>query len=97
MVIIAILTGAASFFNYFWWVNYELPGALKIVSIAVQAVLIVLTVIAAARYRGKRLRASFDRAGYRIFTLPFAVIFASILGNLAVLAVLILRAAGTID
>jgi hypothetical protein len=96
MVALAVLTGAASLLNYFWWANYELPGVLQIVSIAVQAALMILTVVAAVRYRGNRLRASYNKAGYKIFTVPFAVIFVFILGNLAVLTVLILRAVGII-
>jgi hypothetical protein len=95
-VVIALLTGAASLLNYFWWANNELSAELRIVSIAAQAVLTLLTVIAAVRYRGKRLRKSYDGAGYKIFTVTFAVVIMSVLGNIAVLAVLSLRMAGVI-
>jgi hypothetical protein len=93
-MVIALLTGAASFLNYFGWTNYDLSAEFKIISIATQAVLTLLTVIAAVRYRGKRLRRSYDGAGYKIFTIPFAVVFLSVLGNIAVLVVLLLRMMG---
>jgi hypothetical protein len=93
-MVIALLTGAASHLNYFWWANYELSAEFRIISIAAQAVLTLLTVIAAVRYRGKRLRRSYDGAGYKIFTMPFAVVFLSVLGNIAVLVVLLLRMMG---
>jgi hypothetical protein len=96
MFVVALLTGAASFFNYFWWANYEVPGALRIVSIAVQAALMAITIMAAIRYRGKRIRKSCDGAGYKIFTFPFAIMVLSIIGNAAVLAVLLLYALGVI-
>jgi hypothetical protein len=96
-VLVAALTGIAAFFNYYWWANYELPVALRVISIASQAVLTVITVIAAIRYRGKRLRKSYDGAGYKIFTVPFAIIFLLILGNIAVLAVLALFATGVVQ
>jgi hypothetical protein len=96
-MVIALLTGAASFLNYFWWANYELSAEFKVISIAAQAALTLLTVIAAVRYRGKRMRKSYDGAGYRIFTVPFALVFISVLGNAAVLVVLSLRMAGVIQ
>jgi hypothetical protein len=96
-MLVALLTGVASLLNYFWWANSELSAEFKIISIAEQAVLTLLTVIAAVRYRGKWLRRSYDGAGYKIFTLPFALVFMSILGNIAVLAVLSLRMAGVIQ
>jgi hypothetical protein len=94
MVVIAVFAGIAALFNYFLWANYELPAVLRVISIAAQAMLVVITVAAAIRYRGKRHRLSYDRAGYKIFTLPFALIFVSILGNIAVLTVLSLYMMG---
>jgi hypothetical protein len=94
MLVLALLTGAASLFNYFCWSNYELPAELRIVSITVQFALTVITVMSAIRYRGKRLRASYNKAGYKIFTFPFAIIFGSVLANLAILAILVLRMTG---
>jgi hypothetical protein len=95
--VIALLTGAASFFNYFWQANYELSAELRIISIAAQIVLMFLTALVLFRYRGKRLRKSYDGAGYKIFTVPYAIIFVSALGNLAVLIVLALRVTGVIQ
>jgi hypothetical protein len=96
MLIIAILTGAASFANYLWWASIGLPDGLKIASLAAQAALTLITAVTAARYRGKRLRKSYDGAGYKIFTLPFALVVLSLLGNLAVLTVLLLNLIGVI-
>jgi hypothetical protein len=97
VLFIAVLTGVCSLINYFLWSSYELPDVLKIVSIAVQIILTAVTVIAAVQYRGRRLRMSFDTAGYKIFTFPFALIFLSIVGNTAVLTVLFLRMTGVIQ
>jgi hypothetical protein len=96
-MVIVLLTGAASLLNYFWWANYELSVEFKIISIAAQTALLLLTVIAAVRYRGKWLRKSYDGAGYKIFTIPFAVVFLSVLGNIAVLVVLLLRMMGVVQ
>jgi hypothetical protein len=95
VLILAILTGVASFFNYYWQANFELSPAMQIVSIAGQAALLAATLAAAVLYRGRRLRNGYE--GYKVFTLPFAVIVLSILGNIAVLAVLILNALGVLQ
>jgi hypothetical protein len=96
MIALAILTGILSILNYAWWLSAELSPTLQIISIAAQAVLAVITIFAAVRYRGKRVRKSYDGAGYKIFTIPFAVIFLSILGSIAILVVLFLRMTGAI-
>lgn len=96
MVVLAVLTGALTLANFMWWAKFDLSAPLQIVGIAAQAVLLGLTVFAAIRYRGRRSRPSYDRAGYRIWTVSFAAIMVSLLGNLCVLVVLALRMAGVI-
>jgi hypothetical protein len=95
MLTLAILTGVASFFNYYWQANFELSPTMQIVSIAGQAILLAATLAAAVRYRGRRLRNGYE--GYKVFTLPFALIVLSILGNAAVLAVLVLNTLGVLQ
>ena len=95
MVLIAILTGILALLNYAWQANFELSSSLQIVSIALQVVLMVITVIAAVRYRGRRRRMGFE--GYRVFTFPFAIIFLSILGNAAILFGFIMDLAGVMQ
>jgi hypothetical protein len=97
MLIIALLIGVASLFNYWGWANYELSETLKVASIAGQFILALVTVFTAARYRGKRLRRSYDGAGYKIFTISYGLIFLSALGNIAVLIVLVLRMIGMVQ
>jgi hypothetical protein len=97
MIFIAIATGVLSFLNYVWQANYPLSGLLQIISLIAQAALTAVTFAAMLRYRGKRSRASYDGGHYRVFTLRFGLIFLSMLGNIAVLVVLILHTSGIIS
>jgi hypothetical protein len=96
MVILAVVTGALSFFNYFWQANYSLPVLPQTASVIAQAVLMILTLAAAVGYRGRRSRPSYDGGHYRVWTFRFAVIMISMLGNAAVLVVLALFRFGII-
>lgn len=96
-MVLAIVTGVLAFLNFYGWTNGAITGALQIVSIIVQAVLLAATVFAAARYQGVRRRKLYPMAPYKIFTLPFAVILVSALGNACVLVVLTLRLSGIIS
>jgi hypothetical protein len=94
VLFLAIVTGVASLFNYYWRANFEPNAAMQILSVAGQAALLLLTLAAAVGYRGRRARMGFE--GYKIFTLPFGLIVLSLLGNAAVLAVLVLNAMGVL-
>jgi hypothetical protein len=94
VLFLAIATGVASLFNYYWRANFEPNAAMQMLSVAGQAALMALTLFAAVKYRGGRMRRGFE--GYKIFTLPFGLIVLSLLGNAAVLAVLVLNALGVL-
>ena len=96
MLFLAVLTGALSLANYALWVNFPLELPLKIAAIAAQVVFTALTVFAAVSYRGKRMRNSYGFAGYKIWTIPFAVILVSLLGNICILVILFLFMTGRI-
>jgi drug/metabolite transporter (DMT)-like permease len=97
MIVIALLTGIGSLLNYFCWANYELSSELRMASLIVQIAMMSITVIAAIRYRGKRVRKSYDGAGYKIFTVLFALMVLSLLGNVSVLMMLYLHMTGVIQ
>jgi hypothetical protein len=95
-VLLAVATGILSFINYFWQANYPLSEFLKIAGLTAQIVFVILTVAAMLTYRGKRSRLSYDGGHYKVFTFRFAVIVLSLIGNVSVLAVFILRACGIV-
>lgn len=88
MLILAILTGAAALFNY-----YAVTAAIYplLLALMIQLLLFVVTMIAVIGYRGRRNRPSYDGAGYSIWTVSFAIMMVSLLGNLAILVVLFLN------
>ncbi|MDR1668620.1 MAG: hypothetical protein LBR76_01510 [Oscillospiraceae bacterium] len=96
MLILAIFTGVASLFNYFWWANYMPSPALQYVSLAAQVLLTAVTAAAAIGFRGRRTRKNYDGARFKVFTLSYALVFFSLLGNLAVLTVLVLFKLGVL-
>lgn len=94
MSLIAIFTGLGTLFNYY---SVSSDTYSLFFAIILQAVLFLVTTITLISYRGRRSRPSYDRAGYSIWTFSFAIIVLSFIGNLAVLAVLILNQLGYIS
>ncbi|MDR1693361.1 MAG: hypothetical protein LBR72_08390 [Oscillospiraceae bacterium] len=95
MLFLAIFTGIATLLNYFWWANYPPSGGMQLVSIVGQVLLTILTVAAMVRFRGRRTRKNYEMV--RVFTLPFGLMFLSLLGNLAVLVILVLLKLGVLQ
>ena len=95
MIFVAILTGIGGLLNYAWRASGHLTSTLEIVHMSAQVILMALTVFAAVRYRGRRQKMGHE--GYKVFTLPFAVIYLSILGNAAILVAFILHLTGVIQ
>lgn len=91
MLLLALLTGIGTFFNYFAIVNQTYPLPL---AIFIQLFLFGLTLISLLSYKGKRSRPSYDGGWYTIWTIPFALIILSFLGNLAALIIFLLNQFG---
>ena len=86
-VLIAIVTGILSLANYAWQTS---GSASQVQSLILQFILAAVTLIALFGYSGKRTRKNYEIGKPRIFTLRFAIIFVSAMGNVMVLGVLIL-------
>jgi hypothetical protein len=98
MLAIALLTGALSLANFFLWTRGTIAGGmLQTVSIFGQLILLALTVFAVVRFQGTRRKKLYPMAPYKVFTIPFAVILVSLLGNLCILIVLVLKTMGIIS
>ena len=80
-VLLAIIVGVASFFNYSAFQNA--PTATQKI---VQVVLFVLSVFALFIYRGRRTRKSYTTAGVRDFSFGFALCILAFLGSGGILA-----------
>lgn len=91
MLLLGLLAGLGTFFNYFAVTANYYP---LLFAIVLQIILFLLATFSLIRYQGRRLRPSYDRAGYSIWTFSFAIILLSFIGNLAVLAVLLLNQFG---
>lgn len=91
MLVLALLTGVGTFFNYSAITNltYSLPLA-----IFFQFILFGLTLIPLLGYKGRRSRPSYGGGWYTIWTIPFALIILSFLGNLAALVIFLLNQFG---
>jgi uncharacterized membrane protein len=96
MVFLALVVLALSIANYAWQTNVVLPETLQMVSIGAQALLLLLALVAAALYRGRKSRPNYEGGFYRIWTIRFAVIAVSILASFSVLVVLLLYYLGVI-
>jgi hypothetical protein len=91
-ILISILTALASCFNYAWWLYGEPIQAL---SIAVQIVLVLLTITAAAIYPKTRLRPAYELGMPRVFTFGFAIIVLSLFANIGILIAVLMLMQGT--
>ncbi|MDA3974146.1 hypothetical protein PF023_08825 [Enterococcus thailandicus] len=91
MLVLALFTGIGTFFNYSAMVNHTYP---LLLAIFFQLILFGLTLISLLSYKGKRSRPSYDGGWYTIWTIPFALIILSFLGNLAVLVIFLLNQFG---
>ena len=93
MTLIAIITGIAALVLYSFVTNATIP---LILACVIQGVLLLFTIIAAFLYHGPRSRRSYDGGWYSIWTLRFGLIMFSLLGNLAIFVVYLLKLAGII-
>lgn len=91
MTLLSVLTGGLALLNYFSLTNQYISLTPALI---IQGVLLLVTIIAAISYRGNRTRRSYDGGLYKIFTLAFAIIFISLLGNLAIFILLLLNQLG---
>ena len=96
--IIAIITGLLTLFNYSLWTNAIISDYYtKLFSISGQVVLFIITFIILISYKGKKTRPSYTNVFVKIFTIRYSVLILSFLGNLSILAVLILNFIGKIN
>lgn len=91
MLVLALLTGIGTFFNYSAITNHTYSLSL---AIFFQLILFGLTLIPLLSYKGRRSRPSYDGGWYTIGTIPFALIILSFLGNLAALVIFLLNQFG---
>lgn len=93
MTLIAIITGIAALVLYSFVTNATIP---LILACVIQGALLLVTIIVAFLYRGPRSHRSYDGGWYSIWTLRFGLIMFSLLGNLAIFVVYLLKLAGII-
>lgn len=91
MLVLALLTGIGTFFNYSAITNHTYSLSL---AIFFQLILFGLTLIPLISYKGRRSHPSYDGGWYTIWTIPFALIILSFLGNLAALVIFLLNQFG---
>lgn len=88
MILLAFLTGISSL--YLYSLVYQGTIALTL-GLIIQAILLLLTLIAIFSYKGKRTTRSYDGGGYRIWTLRFGIIVLSTLGNVSIFVLYLLN------
>lgn len=91
MILLAILTGSLTLFNYYIWANYSISENMKIISLGFQFVLLLLTIFSVLKYSGRKSRPSYSGGYYKVWTLRFAIIILSFIGNISVFIVLLLN------
>jgi len=97
ITLLAIVTGLATFFNYGLWTNSDLTYSLQLISIGMQIVLVLLTLFSPFNYRGRRSVPNYKGGWYKIWTIRFSIIMISLLGNISILIILLLKINGIIS
>jgi len=94
MILLSILAGLGAFGNYYALVNsiYETQ-----IGIIIQGALVILAIIPLILYKGKKTRPSYSEWGVRYFTIRFMVRLVSLLGNILIFVVVLLKLMGKIQ
>jgi hypothetical protein len=95
-ILISIITILVSFVNYALCASDTTPFSTHIPNLILEAVFVFVSCLAVLGYRGKRTLWDYERRGYRIFTIGFAVTILALFANIAVLAIIALHQSGVI-
>ncbi len=85
MLLLSIFTGTISLINYYYFALYNGVGQYSNYQIALQVLMVILSVIAIFGYKGRRVTRTYWFTGYRMFTIRFSLIIFSFMGSASVL------------
>ncbi|WP_423363903.1 hypothetical protein [Mycoplasma sp. P36-A1] len=91
MTFLALLTGLGSIAN-FMALNNKYYGFE--IGLAIQIILLIVTIIAAVSFKGKKTRPAYFQFFVRHFTVRFVIVFLSLVGNLSMILVIGLQLSG---